>query len=388
MSSYPHFHTALNTLPARFAQCVASPEDRDAASLTCVTATGAHLGRRSALIYHGDKIYPTLYSLIITQPSTLAAWYRWFRFLKDPPPVTNSGISKAEAIVHLVHDRVYRPDKVYTAKDAPPRWWDNTMVDGGVGEKRHLIMQRLGSELRSRTSAAARLRDTLEAVYLDGEMSAYVGYRDGRFHRAKSAHIALLVPEPDPRLAAAVCDQLPFLVARAEHAPVDVDLNDDSMLEDVLSDLIDATQEAVNEVTLTSDATRALQFDAGRKRQYVVRTLLRVAHILAVLERSPIVTETLLLQARAIVEASESTRASLHQGKRTLLRDDILEFVRAAGPEGLAHHELVRHIRRRGNPTAEIKIVLDQLAREQELVRTRAKTDGRDRVEWQASRVQ
>ena len=388
MSSHPPFPINPNSIPARFARSVASPEDRDAAILTSVTATGVHLGRRSALIYNGGKIYPTLYSLIITQPSTLPAWYRWFGFLRDPPPVKNSGISKAEAIVHLVRDLVRRPDKVYTGRNEDPQWRDTT-VDRGTVEKRHLIMQRLGPELRNRTSATARrLRDTLNAGYEDGEMSVYVGYRDGGFHGAKGAHIALLVPEPNERIAATVCDQLPFLLARAEHAPVDVDLNDDSMLEDVVSDLIDATQDAVSEVTIAPDATRVLQSEALPKRPYAVRTLLRVAHILAVLEPSPIVTETLVLQARAIVEASESTRASLHQGKHTLLRDEILEFVRATGANGLAHHELVRPFRRRGNSTADIKIVLDQLARGQELVPKTVKTSGRDRLEWHAPRVQ
>jgi len=390
MSSHPPVYTDSNTIPARFARCVASHEDRDAAILTCVTATGAHLGRRSALIYNGDKIYPTLYSLIITPPSTLAAWYRWFRALTDPPPVKNSGISKAEAVVHLVRDLVRRPDKVFTEKGADPEWRD-TMVDAGIDDKRHLIMQRLGPELRSRTSATdRRLRDTLNAGYEDGEMSAYVGYRDGGFHSVKGAHIALLVPEPDEGIAAAVYDQLPFLLARAEHTPLDVDLSD-LKLEDVVRDLMVLTQDVISEVTVASDAMRALQsvqYDARSKRPYSVRTLLRLAHVLAVLEPSPIVTETLLWQARAIIEVSESTLGSLHQGRHTLLRDEILEFVRTISPNGLAHHELVRRFRRRRNSTADIQIALDQLAREQELVRKPVKTNGRDRVEWHLPRLQ
>ena len=82
------------------------------------------------------------------------------------------------------------------------------MVDTSAAEKRHLIMQRLGPELGNRTSATGRrLRDTLDAAYGDGEMSVYVGYRDGGFHSVKGAHIALLVPESDERIAAAVCDR-------------------------------------------------------------------------------------------------------------------------------------------------------------------------------------
>src|ERR1022692_4729071 len=97
---------ASNTIPARFARLVASPEDFEAAVLTCVTAVGAHLVRRSALIHNGYEICSTLYSLIVAPPGTIATWYRWFRILEDPPPVTNSGIDRAEALVHLVRDRV------------------------------------------------------------------------------------------------------------------------------------------------------------------------------------------------------------------------------------------------------------------------------------------
>ena len=380
--SGPPVHVDPNSIPARFAQCVAAPEDRAAAILTVLTATGVYLGRQSALVYNGDMIYPTLYALIVTQPSTLAAWYKWFGFLDDPPPVKNSGISKAEAVVHLVRDRVDRWDKVYTGKNEDPKWRD-TMVDGGVAEKRHLITQRLGPELGSRRSAACRqLRDILNAVYHDGEMSAWVNYRDGGFHSVKEAHIALLVPEPDQQLAAAVCDQLPFLLARAEHAPVQIGLSD-SILSRVVSGLMSATEIVAGEVTVASDATRAIQSQAVAKRPHAVRTLLRVAHILAILERSPVVTETLLSQAQSVVEASESTRASLRQGQCILLRDAILEFVRSTGLDGLVHHELVRHFRRHRNVSIDdIKIALDQLARERELVQRSVKTGGRDRLEW------
>jgi hypothetical protein len=374
-----------NTIPARFSQLVASPGDRDAAILTCVTVVGAYLGRRSALIHNGHRIYPTLYSLIVAAPSTLADWYWWWS-IHFQLPVTKSGISKAESLVHLVRDEVRRPDKVWTERGANPEW-RSTLVDEGVAEKRHLIMQRLAPELVSTTRSTARqLGDTLNAGYIDGEMLVYTSYRDGGFHCVKEAHVVLLIPEPDERIAAAVCDQMPFLVARAEHAPLDVDIRDSKVWE-VVEDVVDAIESAPSEVNIGYDAARIIQSEI-RSNQHTDLTHLRLAHILAVLARSPVVTETLVLQARAIVRASEGTVESLRRGRRVVLGDELLGSMRAAGGSGLSHHKLVRLFRRRRNSLADIQKTLAELLRRQEVTRTVVKTSGRDRVEWNVPRVQ
>jgi hypothetical protein len=337
------------------------------------------------LIHNGHRIYPTLYSLIVAAPITLAEWYRWWS-THFQLPVTKSGISKAESLVHLVRDEVRRPDKVWTERGANPEY-RSTLVDEGVTEKRHLIMQRLAPELLSRTRATARqLADTLNAGYIDGEMLAYTSYRDGGFHGVREAHVVLLLPEPDERIAAAVCDQMPFLVARAERAPLDVDFSDSKVWQ-VVEDAVGATESAASEVNIAYDAARIIQSEI-RSQQHADLTHLRLAHILAVLAHSPVVTETLVLQARAIVRASEGTVESLHQGRRVVLGDELLGSIRAAGGSGLSQHELVRPFRRRRNSLTEIQKALAELLRRQEVTRTVVKTSGRDRIEWNVPRVQ
>jgi hypothetical protein len=377
-----------NAIPARFAQLVASPGDRDAAILTCVTAVGAHLGRRSVLSYNCGGTYPTLYALIVTQPSTPAEWFRWYPlFLSDPSPVTKSGISNAEALIHLVRDPVVRPDRVLTGIGVTPEW-RRTQVDNGVAEKRHLIMQRLGPQLAGKTGAATRLRDTLNAGYEDGEMSAYLNYRDGGFHGVKAAHLALLIAEPDERVAAAICNKMPFLVAQVEHPPLNASEDTIDKLGDLFILIEEAIMKAPAQVTIESDATWIVQREIASRKLYAGLTLQRVAHILAVLTRSAVVTEALLFQASAIVRASEGTVESLHRGRRAHLGAELLEFMRAAGGIGLSHHELVRRFRRRGHLTADIQKALAELLRRQEVIRTVVKTSGRDRVEWNVPRVQ
>jgi hypothetical protein len=202
----------------------------------------------------------------------------------------------------------------------------------------------------------------------------------------KGAHVALLIPEPDERTAAAVCDQMPFLVARAENVPAGVDPSDS--IGDLVADLTEAVEAAPSIITIAPDVMSALQSESGSKRPYALLTLLRVAHVFTVLERGVVVTEAILLQARTIVEASESTLASLHKGQRALLRDEILEFVRAAGPEGLPHHKLVRRFRRRKNTSAaDIKTALAALEREQKVIYELVETSGRYRGEWRRARV-
>jgi hypothetical protein len=154
MRSLPPVHidpnTLSNTLPARFARLVAAPVDRDAAMLTFIIVVGASLGRRSRLIYNYAVTYPTLYALIVTEPSILTHWLELHsRYLSDPSPVTRSGISNAESLIHLVRDPVVRPDRVYTERGEDPEWRDTT-VDSGVAEKRHLIVQRLGPQLEAK----------------------------------------------------------------------------------------------------------------------------------------------------------------------------------------------------------------------------------------------
>ena len=202
----------------------------------------------------------------------------------------------------------------------------------------------------------------------------------------KGAHVALLIPEPDERTAAAVCDQMPFLVARAENVPAGVDPSDS--IGDLVADLTEAVEAAPSIITIAPDVMSALQSESESKRPYALLTLLRVAHVFTVLERGVVVTEAILLQARTIVEASESTLASLHKGQRALLRDEILEFVRAAGPEGLPHHKLVRRFRRRKNTSAaDIKTALAALEREQKVIYELVETSGRYRGEWRRARV-
>jgi hypothetical protein len=146
---------------------------------------------------------------------------------------------------------------------------------------------------------------------------------------------------------------------------------------------METTEDVLNQITVASEAARVLQSEAKPQRPYAEVTLLRVAHILAILERSAIVTEGLLLQARSIVEASESTRASLQKGQHTPLSDEILGSVRATGYDGLVHHKLVRRFRRRRNVSiADIRIALDQLVRQRELVLRPVKTGGRDGIKY------
>jgi hypothetical protein len=233
-----------------------------------------------------------------------------------------------------------------------------------------------------------RLRDTLNAGYQDGQMSVYLTYRDGDFHGVSAAHLALLIPEPDGRVAAAICDQMPFLLAQAEHAALNFGEDTIDKLEDLFIQIDEAIAKAPQQVTVESTATRIFQSEAGSRRPYADLTLRRVAHILAVLACSAVVTEALAIQARAIVEASARTVESLHRGRRVRLEDSLLEFMRAAGGGRLSHHELVRRFRRRGNSTVEIQKALAQLQREEDLIPTVVKTGGRDRVEWSLPRIQ
>jgi hypothetical protein len=371
---------------ARFAGSVATPGDRAAAILACVTAVGAHLGPSSSLIYNGRKIYPTLYSAIVGQASTVGDWYRWFNHLRKPPSVIRSGIFKAESLVYLVRDSVLRPDKVFTGKGEDPKW-RTTKVDAGVADKRHLIMQAMGPLLASKTSAAAkRLLDTLNVAYDEGEVTAYVGYRDGGFHGTKAAHIALLIPEPNEKIAAAIWERMPgLLLARGEGPSIDPDSGSD--IWNLLSDIQIAIQKAPSEVTVAPSAKSILEPEARSQRPYAVLTLLRLAHILAVLECSPIVTESLLIQARAIVQASESTYHQLCDWNSALLTEKILRFVITKG--GVCSKDEIgdRFRRKSKDGQAKINSALAELELAQRLLRVLVKTDGRAREEWRIPKV-
>ena len=217
-----------SNISRRFAELVAAPPDRDAAILTCITAVGVHLGRRSPIKHKGRLIYPTLYTCTVGRPSTTNDWYRYFEHFENAPPVTRSGIFKAESLVHLVRDPIYRPDKVYTDKNQTPEW-RKTKVDAGVTDKRRLIVQRLGHLLASKKSATAlRLLDSLNAAYDYGEVSAYVGYRDGGFHGTQTAHISLLMAEPDDQTVVTLWERMPLLIACASEPALDPENNADS----------------------------------------------------------------------------------------------------------------------------------------------------------------
>jgi len=318
-----------------------------------------------------------LYSVVIGQQNILTEWYEPFLHLPNPPPVTKSGITKAESLVHLVRDPVVRPDKVYTDKDGDPEWRP-TEVDAGVSDKRRLIMQRLGPQLMSKRNVTARrLVDALNEAYDDGEVSVYVGYRDGGYHGTKSAHIGLLMSEPSERLAEALWEQTPVLLARAEGPTI---YHERADRPDVLSDITAGIKNAPSQVTVAPEAARIIESEARSKRPYAVQTLLRVAHILAVLARSPVATEAMLHHALTIVEASESTSKQLCNSNPDSLGDQILEFVRASGG-ACARHRVVRRFRRR-NTSAEISSQLAHLEIEQRLIPSEVKTAGRHREEW------
>jgi hypothetical protein len=379
--SHANFVNAdTSNIAARFAGFVATPGDRDAAILACITAVGAHLGPSSSLIYNGRRIYPTLYSAIVGQASTVGDWYRWFNNLPKPPSVIRSGIFKAESLVYLVRDSVLRPDKVFTGKGENPQW-RTTKVDAGVADKRHLIMQAMGPLLTSKTSATAkRLLDTLNVAYDEGEVKAYVGYRDGGFHGTKAAHIALLIPEPNEKIAAAIWELMPgLLLARAEGPAIDLDSGSD--IWDLLPDIQLAIQKAPPEVTIDPSAKCILDSEGRSQRPYAVRTLLRLAHILAVLESSPIVTEGLLIQARAVVEASDLTHRLLCDRNRTSLTDEILKFVEATKGGVCSKDEIGDHFRPR-HGQAKVNLALAQLKFAHQLLHVLVKTEGRPREEW------
>jgi hypothetical protein len=373
-----------SNLAARFAGLVATPGDRDAAILACVTGVGAHLGRDSSLIYNGRKIYPTLYSAVVGQASTVSDWHRWFNNLPKPPSVIRTGIFKAESLVYLVRDSVSRPDKVFKGKDENPEW-RTTKVDAGVADKRHLIMQAMGPLLASKASATAkRLLDTLNVAYDEGEVKAYVGYRDGGYHGTKAAHIALLIPEPNEKIAAAICELMPgLLLARAEGPAIDPESVD---ISDILCDILIAIRKAPPEVTVDPAAKCILKSEAKSQRPYAVLTLLRLAHILSVLERSPMVTESLLIRARAIVEASDLTHRQLCDRNRTSLTDEILKFVEATKGGVCSKDEIGDHFRPR-HGQAKVNLALTQLKFAQQLLHFRVKTDGRPREEWRIPKV-
>lgn len=377
MASLPPVDRESNIV-ARFAELVATPGDRDGAILSCITAVGAHLGRSSALAYRNRKIYGTLYSAIIGPPSTASDWSSWFSELPKAPLVTRSGISHAESLVYLVRDRVRRPDKIFTGQHEDPQWRLAT-VDAGVVDKRRLIMQALGSELATKKNVTARrLLDTLNVAYENGELSAYLNYRDGGFHGARAAHISLLMSESDVKIAAAVWERMPLLLARAQGPAVDTEGSMD--IWDILSDIQIAIQNAPAEVTIAPGGKYILESEARSQRPYAVLTLLRLAHILAVLEGSPVVTESLLIQAPAIVGASESVYQQLCNQNRVFVTEEILRFVTTNG--GVCSKDDIGDRFRRKYAQREIDSVLAELEQSKRLLRELVKTNGRTRENW------
>lgn len=327
-------------------------------------------------MFNRQRYYPTLYLVVLTQPSTLNEWHRPLRELPHAPAVIRSGISRPESLIHLVRDAVLRPDKVHTGVGENPAWC-KTKVDEGADDKRHVIMQRLGPQLESSRRLGARnLLDTLNAAYEDGSASAYVSYRDGGFHGTKTAHFVLLLPETDPKVAVALWDQLPILLAKADGPVICPDI---SKLDEVLFAAFDAIENAPPEVTVAPQAREILESGLTSERPYALVTLLRLAHILAVLEYSSVVTITLLLQAVELMQSSESTYQEACKIKFKSLNQEIVEFVRTV-PHRISGSQIARHFRKYRRE--EIRFALSDLRENGQLACDLVKTTGRPREEW------
>ena len=185
-------HAALTGLPGQFSGLF------DVLSyarlLAFLVYGGAWLGRTAWTTFRESNVFPNLYGMAVGNRQQGRSHIESIQnFFGDLPPmkVVFGGVTNALSLLHSVRDAHERWEKEFTTPGAKPRF-SPAVVDGGVPDKRLLVIQSCFAEQLMRKSAGARsLGGALIDAYYGYDTQVFTSFREGGFLHVSQPHIGL-----------------------------------------------------------------------------------------------------------------------------------------------------------------------------------------------------